>query len=265
MHRLIKLLASNSAGRRPRLMVGGKPVQWYDPDADGDDDADAGLIDTDAASDSASIYFYDAIGGWDQPTTESLVRAIAGLKAGTINLRINSPGGIVTDAVALQNAIAQHPARVVAYIDGLAASAASTLMLAGDEIVMAPGAFIMIHDPWTVAIGSAADMRKEADILDKFRDSIAAQYATKTGMKMPEITKMMAAETWLSAEDAVAQGFADRVATKPPAAQNLKRFDLSAFDHAPAALIAPPRPTFDAGQWAANMRAINERRLRTLA
>lgn len=232
MRRLIRLLASNDAARLPKI------VRGYDPDWDGDEDAPD--VPVDVAGDAATIYFYGVIGGWDQPETEDIVRAIAALNVATIHMRINSPGGLVFDSVAIKTALEQNPANVVCHVDGLAASAASTLMLAADTIEIAAGGFVMIHNPATIAMGDADEMRATASMLDAIRDSIVGQYAARTGMKPDALAAMMSAETWLSADQAVAQKFCDSVAVKAPAPENLKRFDLSAWANAPAALKAPP-------------------------
>lgn len=234
MTSLAKLLAANASARKPKIVKGD------DPDWNGDDDSDP-RFDPDEDGEDASIYFYDVIGGWDQPTTEEIVRGVRSLAAKTIHLRINSPGGMVFEATAIKTALEQHPARVVSHVDGIAASAASTLMLAGDEIEIAPGGFVMIHNPASLAWGDAGEMRRCADMLDAIRDSIASQYAARTGIAIDEIAAMMAAETWLSAEDAIEKKFVDRVAARAPQAANRIRFDLSAYAHAPQSL-KPPAP-----------------------
>jgi len=253
MDRLLKLLVSNGSRRKPKIVKG------YDPDWDGDDDSDP-AFDPDHDGDEASIYFYDVIGGWDQPTTEEIVRGVRALAAKTIHLRINSPGGLVFEATAIKTALEQHPARVIAHIDGMAASAASTLMLAGDEIEIAPGGFVMIHNPSSLAWGDAAEMRRCAEMLDAIRDSIASQYAARTGLSMEDLTAMMQVETWLSAEQAVEKKFVDRIAARAPQAGNLRRFDLSAYDHPPKALLAAPQ----ADPLAAYLKTSQERHARML-
>lgn len=230
MHRLIKLLASNDAARLPKL------VRGYDPDYDGDEDH-PGMPDVDGQE--ATLFVYDVIGGWDGPATQDLVRAILALKVSTIHLRVNSPGGLVFDAAAIKTALEQNPAKVIAHVDGLAASAASTLILAADEIEISAGGFIMIHNPETMCWGDSEEMLSTAAMLDNIRDSIVSQYAARTGLDRARLQDMMGAETWLSAEQAVEMKFCDRIATKPVAPANKsRRFDLSAFDHAPSALLA---------------------------
>lgn len=244
------------AARVPRATVrvanGFRPAA-YDPDQDDDLDTQG-----EPDEDDATVYVYDAIGGFFGVEASAFVKAVAGLKAKTIHLRLNSPGGDVFDARAMATALAAHPAKVVAHVDGLAASAASFLMLAADEIEMSDGAFVMIHNPMTVAAGDARDMRQTADLLDKVRDAIAADYVKRTGKPTGEIVGMMDAETWLTASEAVAQGFADRVVdgVKPK-----NRFDLTVYDHAPAALTEAPAEDAQA----AALEAMRQRQTRLAA
>lgn len=196
-----------------------------------------------AGADVATVYVYDVIGGWGGVEAGPFVKDIAAITAPRINLRINSPGGDVFAARAIKTAIEQHPAKVTAYVDGLAASAASFLMLAADEIKIAPGAFVMVHNAWTVAIGDARDMRATADTLDKITATIRADYARRTGLSLGEVTALMDAETWLDAEDAVAKKFADAVIEKPTRADARSTFDLSAYANAPAALTRAAEPS----------------------
>lgn len=196
----------------------------------------------------ATVYLYDAIVATEEEaewyggvSAQSFVKQLAGLEADTIHLRINSPGGSVFAGRAMETALRQHSAKVIVYVDGLAASAASFVAMAGDEIEMAQGAFFMIHKAWSMALGNSDELRKEADLLDKVDGSLAKTYHDRTGLPEDELAEMMAAETWLDADEAVAKGFADRVA-EGNAAQN--RWDLSAYQNAPAAPAAdnPPAP-----------------------
>lgn len=196
----------------------------------------------------ATVYLYDAIVATEEEaewyggvSAQSFVKQLAGLEADTIHLRINSPGGSVFAGRAMETALRQHSAKVIVYVDGLAASAASFVAMAGDEIEMAQGAFFMIHKAWSMAWGNSDELRKEADLLDKVDGSLAKTYHDRTGLPEDELAEMMAAETWLDADEAVAKGFADRVA-EGNAAQN--RWDLSAYQNAPAAPAAdnPPAP-----------------------
>lgn len=146
-----------------------------------------------------------------------------------IRLHINSPGGEVFEGIAVLNALRSHDARVVAVVDGLAASAASFIACGADEVVMARNSEMMIHDAWGLCVGNAEDMRTLAEDLDRLSDNIASVYAEKAGGKVSDWRAAMSRETWYSAEEAVAAGLADRVDTKD-AAKNT--FDLSIFTFA---------------------------------
>ena len=243
MKSLLQLYAANRPTARSFRLVAG-----YDPDYDGDmDNPDAPDEDAGAEPvDEATLFVYGAIGHWyDEVQADALVKQIAGLKAGTIHLRINSPGGDVFEARAIKTALEQSSARVVAHVDALAASAASFLMLAADEIEIAPGAFVMIHNPWGMAIGDSTEMRATADLLDKVRDTIAADYKAKTKMSLKDLRALMDAETWMDSDEALAKGFVDRLMEKPAKAKNLRVAGLKAFRNAPAALLAPPEAAPD--------------------
>lgn len=161
-----------------------------------------------AADGEATIYVYDEI-AWYGVDANQLVRDIAALDVETIHVRINSPGGDVFGGVAIYNALRRHPANVVCHVDGLAASAASFIALAGDRVLMGTGSFLMIHNAWAVAIGPASTMRETADTLDKIDDSLVGIYASRTEKEADEIRAMMEAETWMDADEAVEEGFAD--------------------------------------------------------
>ncbi len=128
-----------------------------------------------------------------------------------ISVFINSEGGDVFAGQAIHSMLKRHKAKVNVYIDGLAASAASVIAMAGDVVRMPRNAMMMIHNPWTIAIGYAADFRKIADDLDKISETIVAVYEAKTGLKQEEIKAMMDAETWMTADEAKDKGFIDEV------------------------------------------------------
>jgi ATP-dependent Clp protease protease subunit len=128
-----------------------------------------------------------------------------------IIVRINSCGGDVFAGVAIHSMLKRHKAKIIVYIDGLAASIASIIAMAGDEIIMPNGAMLMIHNPWSVAWGESKDFRKMADTLDTIRESMLEIYVDKTGMKSDEVIALLDAETWLTATEAVAQGFATQI------------------------------------------------------
>jgi ATP-dependent protease ClpP protease subunit len=124
-----------------------------------------------------------------------------------IKARINSPGGSVVEALAIYNALKNDPRPCEVQIDAMAASAASVVAMAGDEIMMAESATIMIHDPWAFAMGGSSDLRAQADEIDRQKDLIVGIYASRTGCDPDEICAMMASETYLCAEDAMTKGF----------------------------------------------------------
>lgn len=166
-------------------------------------------------ADRAEIWIYEQIGEdfWTGGgvTAKSFQKELAGIKASQIDLHINSPGGEVFDGITIYNLIKQHPANVTAYIDGLAASIASVIALAGDTVIMAENALFMIHNPWGFAMGDASEMRKTADLLDKVGGSLVTAYASKSGKPDDEISALMDSETWMTAQEAKDAGFIDEI------------------------------------------------------
>lgn len=186
-----------------------------------------------AMATGAEVVIYDEIGAYGV-SAKGFLAELGALPDGTpLALRLNSPGGSVFDAVAIYNAIKRHSGTVTVWIDGIAASAASYIAMAGDEIVMPENAFLMIHDPAGVVMGTATDMRAMAEALDKIKGSLLQGYAAKSGRSQEEIAPLMAAETWLDAKDALDLGFADRIAEPVRIAA---RFDVGRFRNAPPEL-----------------------------
>ena len=185
----------------------------------------------------ATVYLYDEIGYWGIDPGK-FAKDFEAIQDKTIHLRINSPGGSVFDGVAIYEAVKRHKSKVVSHIDGFAGSMASVIALAADEVVISKLGFYMIHDPWTIAIGNADDMRKEADLLDKISDTLINTYSDKTGMDKDEIKAMMSAESWLNAEETVKLGFADRIDenSDESALAEMTKFDLSIFSKVPDVL-----------------------------
>jgi ATP-dependent protease ClpP protease subunit len=205
--------------------------------------AGPGHLRVNAATDdsSAEILIYGEIGGyWDGIQAEDFVKEIGALRAETIHLRVNSPGGSVFDGVTIYNAIAQHPAYVIVHIEGVAASIASVIAMAGDEIRIGESANIMIHKPWSLALGDAEIMRKEAAVLDKLEDGLLAIYAARTSQKVDALRPLLAAETWFRGQEAVDQGFADIVVpAKTKAAARMPLLNL--YQHTPVDLRSAAR------------------------
>lgn len=191
---------------------------------------------------SAEVLIYDEIDPWWGVSAATFAKDLAQLSADTITVRINSPGGDVYEAIALLNTLRGHPARIVTVVDGLAASAASFVAMAGDEVVVGRNAELMIHDAWVYASGNAEELRKHAENLDRISNNIASIYAERAGGTVEEWRAVMQAETWFSAAEAVAAGLADR--TEVAASTELApvaRFDLSAFNYAGRRAAPAPR------------------------
>jgi ATP-dependent protease ClpP protease subunit len=188
----------------------------------------------------AELLIYGPIGdSWDDNsvTAAQFVRDLQNIDAGEINLRINSVGGSVFDALAIHNALERHPATVNVHVDGIALSAASLIAMAGDTVSMAENALMMIHAPWTIAMGDANAMRDVADMLDKMSEALSKNYARKSGKTPAAMLALLqdGEDHWFTADEAVAEGYADNI-TAPIEAK--AEFDLSRFRSVPAAAAA---------------------------
>jgi ATP-dependent Clp endopeptidase proteolytic subunit ClpP len=183
-----------------------------------------------SAPEEADVFLYDEIGGWGV-NAKSFIDSVRATGAKRINLRINSPGGSVFDGIAIYNFL--RGLDVTVQIDGLAASIASIIALAGKEVRIASNGFFMVHNPWGGAIGEAAEMRQTADLLDKIRDSLVGTYASKTGKSEEQIRQWMDSETWFTAAEAKDAGFVDTVTEEIAFAASTR-----SFRNAPDALKA---------------------------
>lgn len=187
----------------------------------------------------ACIYIYDEIGYWGV-TASDFVMALQAVNATQLEVHLNSPGGDVYDGIAIYQALVSHPANVIMYVDSLAASAASFIAMAGDEIEISPFGTMMIHDAHGLCIGNAADMAAFAENLDAASQNIANVYAARTGGDAADWRTAMQAETWYYGQDAVDAGLADRVgpAKEGDTAEGVDqaiaaRWDLQIFAHTP--------------------------------
>ena len=189
------------------------------------------------ANDTAEISIYDEIGFWGV-SAASFAQDLkdCGNNLKQINLHIHSPGGDVFDGIAIYNLLKNHPANVTVYIDGLAASMASVIAMAGNEVIMPENAMMMIHKPWGIQGGDAEDMRKYADLLDKVENTLIPAYANKTGKTPEELAEMLSAETWLNGKECVEQGFADKLAEPLVAMASIKSRKLEDFENMPKAM-----------------------------
>jgi ATP-dependent protease ClpP protease subunit len=166
------------------------------------------------SAEAPEVYIYDEIGMFGV-TAGAFINDLNNLKAASITLRLNSGGGDVFEGIAIMNALRNHPAKVTAFIDGVAASIASVIAMAGDHVEMSPNSSMMIHDASSAVMGNAKDMHAMADLLDKTSNNIASVYAEKTGGQPEDWRHLMQATTWFDANEAVDAGLADAVTQRP--------------------------------------------------
>lgn len=248
---------SNERLVRLRAKLADRPQSWFRV--------------TNATDTEAEMYVYDEIGGWGVEAG-AFADALRGLgDVRKLTVRINSPGGDYFDGVAIHNMLSQHKATVHVVIDGLAASAATIVAMAGDKVSIGRGGQMMIHDALVATVGNAQDLREMAEQLDRTSEDIADMYARRAGGSATEWRDRMRAETWFSADEAVDAGLADEVidkcGDKDKPSNVLPRLDLaatiraaaektepdvdgaavafairSAFNKAPASSYVPPEP-----------------------
>lgn len=179
---------------------------------------------------AASLSIYDEIGGFGINATAFIEQLTALGDVSDITLYINSPGGSVQDGVAIYNALKRHPAHIAVEVVGWALSMASYVAMAGDVIRMADNALMMIHAPWLQSSGNADELRKSANLLDKVASSMVSAYAQKSGQREEKIVSIMAEETWFTASEALAAGFADEISAP---VQMAASFDPSRYHRIP--------------------------------
>lgn len=199
---------------------------------------------SDDGSNSADIFIYGDIVSyrWDESDTSasSFKEDLDNLgDVSTINLHINSPGGSVFEGIAIHNMLKRHQAKINVYVDALAASIASVIAMAGDTIYMPKNSMLMIHNPWTIAMGNAAELRKVADDLDRIANSSKQTYLQKAGDKLTEekLQEMLDAETWLSADEALEYGLCDVVEEANQMAASINFDLLQKYKNVPENLI----------------------------
>lgn len=188
--------------------------------------------------DAAELYIYGVIGGdWfgEGITAKQIADDLKALgKVKNIDVRINSEGGNVFDGKAIYSLLVEHPANVTVHIDGLAASAASFVAMAGNEIIISEGAFVMIHDAYGLCAGRADEMRSYATLLDTVNSTIRQVYSARTKKPDMQIDKWMKDETWFTAQEAVDNGFADTMTANLKVAASVSHPDR--FKKLPASL-----------------------------
>lgn len=201
--------------KRPLARATEKRVDWY-------------RIKNEAGQ-TPKLYIYDEIGYFGH-TAKGLADDLAEVRGQALDVHLNSPGGDVFDGLAIYQALKSHGGDVTVYVDGLAASIASVIAMAGSKVIMASKASMMIHDGWSMAVGNAAEMRKAADLLDKQSDVISSVYADRTGQPADFWRDRMREETWYTAQEAVDAGLADAIEGQDKKADD--PFDLTVFAHA---------------------------------
>jgi ATP-dependent protease ClpP protease subunit len=166
-----------------------------------------------------------------------------------LNVRINSGGGIADEGVAIYNTLKNHDGKITVYVDGIAASAASLIAMAGEDVVMRTGSVMMVHDPMMLSIGNADDMEKAVEALNAIGDSMAALYSEKTGRKATDIRAEMRDELWLTPSEAIAKGYANR--TDAETAIEASAFDYRAYTKTPEPIMA----LSDSRAWSNRLKA----------
>lgn len=178
------------------------------------------------SNDPNTITIFDVIGEdfWSGGgfTAKRMAAALRSIGKNDVTIKINSPGGDMFEGIAIYNLLREHPARVTVQVMGWAASAASIIAMAGDDIRMGLGTFMMVHNAWGMVIGNRHDMREAAGLFDGFDSAIADIYEARTGMDRKEIERLMDAETFMGPSEAVDKGFADKVdeGIEAPSANN---------------------------------------------
>ena len=209
---------------------------------------------------TGELYLYDSIGEGFFGGGISARQVVDELKAlgkvDKILVRINSEGGSVFDGFAIFNALDRHPARIEVDVDGMALSIASVIAMAGDEVRIAANGMMMVHDPHTMAHGSADEFRKQADLMDAVKANIADTYARRSGKPAAAVADLMSAETWFTAAQAVDFGLADKV-TEP--LKMAASFDVSKFKNAPRALLEKSRGQPPANVFRSRLAAMHTR------
>jgi len=211
-----------------------------------------------STSQSAELSIYEDIGFWGI-SARDFKDTLGTLKGKHVTLRIHSLGGDVLEGNAIYNAIRRHEGGVTVQIDGIAASMASVIAMAGSPVQMAENGFLMIHNPWSFAVGDAEEMERSAELLQKMTDGLIAIYAARTGLEDDELREMMATETWLTAAEAKEKGFIDEITDRLEIAASLDRKKLARFFNVPRGLVDTARmnmpPTKPKSTKAPNARA----------
>jgi ATP-dependent Clp protease protease subunit len=217
--RKLMQLVKNNCQNREQI---GYQVKQQSPLANADENRPAFLI-------------YDVIDAWWGVSAEMIKRDLLTVSDATdIDVYINSPGGDVFEATAIYSSLKAHPAKIHVHIDGIAASAATRIALAGDTIEIADSGFYMIHYAWTLALGNAQEIRDTADMLDKVDNTIVNDYEKRTDAGEEQVRTWMQAETWFTAQEALEYGFVDSIMQDESTDKTTnKAWDLTTYQNAP--------------------------------
>ena len=211
-----------------------------------------------ASTDEAEVMLYDEVGGWWGATADQFIADLKNITAPNLRVRINSPGGSVFEGIAIANALRAHPATVTCQVDGIAASIASVICMAGDRVEMCPQTMLMIHEASGLCMGDASDMEEMAELLDLISDNIADAYAAKAGGTREQWREAMRAESWYLPDDAVKAGLADEATKTPktgtptqeptepqpePEPEMRRQFDLTAYGYQGPRQPESPKPS----------------------
>ena len=181
------------------------------------------------SEDSTELFIFDVL-GFPFNDINGLIRDISAIKSNSLLVRLNSPGGDIIDSIALYQALKNHSSRVTVRIEALAASAASIVALAGQEVQAYSTSLMMIHNAWVVAVGNRFELQDISDILEKIDINMQDVYTAKTKIGKREMSDMMKNETWMNAKEMKAKGFIDTILDGKGAKAE---FDLSIFDNVP--------------------------------
>ncbi len=194
-------------------------------------------IQTQQDNDEATIYIYDVIDSWFGVDVSELVDELNNLDVSKLNVRLSSPGGSVGEGIAIMSALSSHRANIHTYADSIVASMASGILMSGEKIHMAENATLMIHDPLVLTMGNSRELRKVADLLDKFGDQLARNYSKQTesrnGINHAAILSAMSDETWFTAEEAKEAGFIDEIIETIPVKNTVGLHVLATYKNTP--------------------------------
>jgi len=191
------------------------------------------------SEDEAEAMIYDVV-GWPYVEAKEFINALNEIKAKTITVKVNSPGGDCFEGFAIMNALIQHPAKIIMKVEGLAASIASVILMAGNEVQAFSNSMIMVHNCWSWTYGNQYEMTDVVNLLKKIDDNIVDAYHTKANVGKRELVQMMKDTTWMKAKEAKDKGFVDTIIEAKAAKA---AFNLSIFSNLPKELAEEPKLT----------------------